>query len=210
MSLNQDPSQRKTPRTQLPIDLNHELSAGFAHRYIRFKVHQLVGRRIRKSERDDLEQELKIRVFQAFPSFDPGVADWDVYVTTIVERQIATLLEARRRQKRQGELTVDSLADEATDCDGQVCELADTVSLEDVARHTGQHEMSDLDRMIFEHDLETVIGQLSEKDQAICRALQRHSIQQAARKLKMPRTTVQSVALRLRGLLEEKGFRDFL
>ncbi len=75
----------------MAVDVACDLVSGFAHRFIRFKVRQLIGRHgFTRSDRDDLEQELRLAVWQRRSQFDPRVADWGCWLSTVVERHIAT------------------------------------------------------------------------------------------------------------------------
>lgn len=80
------------------IDLEHELTKGFAARYIRAKARRLVGHASLKThDCEDIQQELTLAVWRAAPSFDPQAGDWKSFVSTIVERLAARYLIERRR-----------------------------------------------------------------------------------------------------------------
>ena len=65
--------EQPRPHTVAPadIDLNQELTCGFAHKFIRHKSRQLVGRcGIRRADRADLDQDLKLHLMRRFGQFD--------------------------------------------------------------------------------------------------------------------------------------------
>ncbi|MCX7701853.1 MAG: hypothetical protein N2039_13325, partial [Gemmataceae bacterium] len=62
----------------------------FTQGLIRRKVRQLVGRDgFTAQDRDDLEQELRLRLLQNLSQFDPDQAHRNVFVTSVVERAVA-------------------------------------------------------------------------------------------------------------------------
>ena len=58
------------------------------------------------------------RARAAQPPPRPASSDWPAFVTTVVERQIATILQARKPKKRLGEGLHVSLSDETRDAGG--------------------------------------------------------------------------------------------
>ena len=78
-------------------DLQHLVTCGFAARAIRYKARQLAGRHgFSRSEREDIEQELRLDLLRRLSKFNPAIAPWNVFVRTLVERQTATLVAQRR------------------------------------------------------------------------------------------------------------------
>ena len=112
----------------MTIDLERELTTGFAAHLIRQKAKQLIRRpEFAKSDQPDLEQELSLRVIEAFPKFDPEVAHWNAFVTTIVERNVASILEFETAEKRCSEEGIESLNTLVTDSDGNLVQRAQTI-----------------------------------------------------------------------------------
>lgn len=74
-------------------DLAQWVTCGFAAQAIGHKARQLAGRNgFSLSDRDDLEQELRLHLLRRLGSFDPQVAHWNVFVRTLLERHAATLV----------------------------------------------------------------------------------------------------------------------
>lgn len=198
------------PSSDWPVDLDHELARGFAHKFIRYKTRQLVGRcGFTRSDRSDLDQELKLRLFERCAQFDPARSDWPVFVTTVVERQIASLLESRQRLKRFGDGNAVSLSQEAADEDGATVELSDRVTIDHLQAVTREFERSDHERTELEIDLQHVLSELSPEERRICEALKHGNIAQVARRLQIPRTTISSLMGRLRRHCREQRLQDF-
>src|SRR5262249_7843035 len=71
--------------------------ARFARGIIRRKVRLLVSRAgFTKQDRQDLEQELVLRLLQSLDLFDPEQAHPNVFITTVIERAVAMILRERR------------------------------------------------------------------------------------------------------------------
>jgi RNA polymerase sigma-70 factor, ECF subfamily len=82
-------------------DLPHLVTCGFAARAIRYKARQLAGRHgFSRSEREDIEQELRLDLLRRLAKFNPDIAPWNAFVRTLVDRHAATLIAQRRRRIR--------------------------------------------------------------------------------------------------------------
>lgn len=205
------PRTRRRQPARTSIDLDHELTEGFAQKFIRHKTRQLVGRcGFTPTDREELDQELKLRLLERFPQFDPQKSDWPAFVTTVIERQIATLLESRCRLKRYGDGNAVSLSEETSSEEGLATELGDQVTLEQSQSLTREFDRSDFEWAELEHDVAVVLDQLPPEERAVCEALQHGNIAQVARRLNIPRTTLQSLVARLRTKFAANGLRDFL
>ena len=128
------------------VDLSYELSKGFAARFIGYKAGRLIGRAgFKPSDREDLEQDLKLHLVRRFDKFDPHVGHWNAFVVTVVSRYVLTLIVQRRRSKRRQDLSLASLDEcpcDGTDDEGDfepVVSGAAAVSALDV---TAQHDLA--------------------------------------------------------------------
>jgi len=69
----------------------------FARGIIRRKVRLLIGRGgFTRQDRDDLEQQLVLRLLQSLDLFDPELAGPNVFIATVIERAVALILRERR------------------------------------------------------------------------------------------------------------------
>jgi DNA-directed RNA polymerase specialized sigma24 family protein len=89
---------------------------------IRRKARQMVGHAgIKKQDRDDVVQELMLRLLQSLRLFDAAQADRKSFVTAVVERNAAKILRDRRAKKRDGgridwlDVLLEALDEEPTD-----------------------------------------------------------------------------------------------
>ena len=203
--------RQRSEASRPEIDLAQEMEYGFAHKFIRHKTRQLVGRAgLTRSDREELDQELKLRLIERFPQFDPQKADWKSFVTTVIERQVATMLQARSRLKRSGAETIVSLSEESSDDEGLATELADQVTLEHAQAVSREFDRSLHEHAEVEHDLAVVLSQLPPEERHVCELLQQVSLSEAARQLNVPRTTLYATVARLRERFAAHGLRDFL
>lgn len=184
------------------LDLNFELTQGFAARYIRRKARRLIGHTsLRLHDRDDIEQELSAAVWQAAPLFDPSVGEWASVVATVVERSAAQLLARRRREKRRPENTTDSLDVQVRDADGFEVPLASQIGRDHQAAITGNDALEEHERTELRLDLETLLAQLPEEDRALFLELANHSQIEVARRRGLARRTIRDLLERARGRL---------
>jgi RNA polymerase sigma-70 factor (ECF subfamily) len=168
----------------------------FTKGIIRRKIKQLVGRAgFSRQDREDLEQELLLRLLQSLHLFDPAQAHRNVFVTTVIERAVAMILRERLAKKRNG-ATVQSL-DQATDNAGD--------SAEPVDPHRSQEQQVDPAT-----DLAEVLARLPDDLRALAERLKSQSLSQAARDLGVPRSTLQRQVQRLRQCFEDAGLRIYL
>lgn len=176
---------------EAPADLGRELTEGFAHRFIRSKGRQLVKqKKIAVADRLDIEQDLRMQVLTAAPSFDVARADWPAFVTTVVERHVATILEHRCRSKRAGDGDLVSLSQMLDD---------DGVGAEELV---GAEDDPGLKRVDDDDELTTLLARLPDDTRDICARLRHQSISAVARDLGVPRSTVSSAIVRLRQQIE--------
>ncbi len=210
----QKPSQQPIPPETIAgadvnnhgIDIEQELTSGFAAKLIRRKAKQLVGRAgFTRSDRADLEQEMKLRVWQRFGRFDPRIAHWNAFVTTIVERHVATILQAARRKKRLEGETLTSLSELVEDCDSELVELGETISPEQKEPLMGCYVATGEEQCALKLDVADVMANLPDDLRELCELLKFHNVKDAAREMGIPRTTASSMVSRLRQIFVDAG-----
>ncbi|MEW4530624.1 sigma-70 family RNA polymerase sigma factor [Maioricimonas sp. JC845] len=192
------------------IDIDHELTDGFAARLIRRKAKQLAARAgFTKADRPDLEQEMTLRVWQRLDQFDPSKAHWNAFMTTIVERHAATLLQRARRTKRFEETPHVSLSELVEDSESGLIELTHTIVPQDKESLTGRYVDTAENQTTLRLEVDEVIESLPDDLRELCELLKFHGVSDAARAMEIPRPTVSSMVTRLRALFAEAGFEDF-
>lgn len=192
------------------INLEHELTSGFAHRFIRFKAKQILGRAgIRHSDREDLEQDLRYRILQSFRLFDPTVSDWESFVTTVVERRVASLVRRGKAHQRHGLVDQVSLSEAAVDEEGQQVELADRMSADNQGKVNGRYSRSGADSIAMVHDLDRAMETLPDDQRRTCEELKRITVKSLARKRRVPRATLIYELLPIREHFDRAGISEF-
>jgi RNA polymerase sigma-70 factor (ECF subfamily) len=168
----------------------------FAQGIIRRKVRQLVGRAgFTKQDREDLYQELVLRLLQSLELFDPDQSHPNVFITTVIERAVAMILRERRAKKRDG---------------GVMSSLHHGQTKEGNAAEPIDPRPSAQDGFDLASDLAEVLARLPDDLRALAERLKSQSVSQAARDLGMPRTTLQRQVQRLRQCFEDAGLRIYL
>ncbi len=164
------------------LDLSQELTRGFAARFIRYKTAQLISRPgFSPTDREDLEQELKLHLLQRCVRFDPQVAHWNAFVVTVLSRHLLTLVLKRRRGKPLRSL------EEFTDDAEAVGDGGESAGLNGHATLCIADNTAQLDLVL---DVQTVLARMPHDSRVLCRRLMSASPAAVARQLGVPRTTL--------------------
>ncbi len=183
----------------------------YAVRLIRHKAGQLARRSdFSGSDRQDIEQELVLDLLRRLPDYRPDRAQRSTFIARVIEHKVATLLEARGREKRGGRVRSRSLSDKVRDDEGEAIELADTIREQDYFRRTGQQPPRGADQCDLCMDVQTVLARLSPGRRRLCALLQTMSVAAASRELGIPRGTLYEDIRKLRAIFEDAGLRRFL
>lgn len=164
---------------------------------IRRKVRGLMGRcGFTKQDREDLKQELVLRLLQAMPSFDPNQGHWNVFVTTVIERAAGKIKRHRRAQKRQfdKECSLEALLEETDEEQTEILQQTEPEVRRELAARDLQIDMAE-----FLATLPDDLRDLAERLQWKC-------LSEVARELRLPRTTLQRRFDRLRQRFLEAGW----
>ena len=193
------------------IDLIQELEHGFAARLIRSKARQLSQKSpFTRSDRDDIEQQLRIDLLDRFQHYDPERANWKSFLLAVIDRRVASLYKAARAQKRRHERDVVSLSTEVPGDEGVPTELAQTL----LPRHqdflVGSSLHEDQEAFALEHDVATVLAQLPTELRKLAELLKTQSVSQIARRLRLPRSTVVDQVARLAEHFKKHEMQNYL
>jgi RNA polymerase sigma-70 factor (ECF subfamily) len=207
MPSHQKPNSKPEPVSSSP---NEPALDDFASRLIRKKARQLVGRAgFTRSDQDDLEQELALKLLKHRAAFDPAQSHWYAFVTTVVERHAATLLRNKQVEKRD-HTRATSLHIIVEDPVNGPSALADTIGQRELDARRGRSSRSDLELAELVQDVAAVLASLPPEWREACERLKRGSVARAARDLGLPRTTLSSLLRRLRERFEAAGLGDYL
>ncbi|GIW85376.1 MAG TPA: sigma-70 family RNA polymerase sigma factor [Dehalococcoidia bacterium] len=205
-----DTRQSPTPQPHPHSSASPKQLDAFAARLIRRKARQLVGRAgFTRSDRDDIEQELALKLLKQLSAFDPGEAHWHVFVTTVVERYAASLLRDKRAEKRDHRRATSLHVLIETGDNGPV-ELAETVGRREQDARLGRDPRSDEERAQLAGDVADVLADLPADLRDVAERLKHDSVSQVARDLGLPRTTLLRRMEHVRRAFEGAGLRDYL
>ena len=186
------------------IDLNHELTEGFAARFIRRKSRQMLEHTgLRESDRPDVEQYLLLAVWKAATSFDPAAGDWEAFVATVVERRADRFLKRRRADKRLNGQELASLDVLVKDQDGVDVPLATQIGAQHREGVTGRFAATDAELFETEHDVNVMLDSAAPRTRQLCSELLHQSERDVAEQHGVARRTVRKHMRRLRDRFDD-------
>jgi RNA polymerase sigma factor (sigma-70 family) len=168
----------------------------------------MVGRAaLQESDAEELEQELLLRFLQSAKEFDPKKGNWRGFTTTIIRRAAAKMMRHRMAAKRNP-YRVRSL-NAAIDPREEAQELSETISQKELDARVGRCRPSDQQLAELGQDIASVMRELSDEQRLLCELLKTCSVTEAARRLKIPRTTAHEQIRKIRehfaALKESRG-----
>ena len=174
------------------------------------KIKQLIGRAgFTKQDREDLEQDLFVRVLQSLPRFNPNVAHRNKFITTVVERDVVSVLRNKQAAKRDHR-RISSLNVMIKITDEGPTELAQTIGDRELDARLGRERRSDEEQTQLAIDMADTIASLPEFWQTLLELRKTCTMQEAADNMGVPRTTLNDWVRRMRQRFEEAGMRDYL
>ncbi len=183
----------------------------FANRLIRRKARELITRfGFSPADREDIEQDLRLLLLRRFDKFDPSVAHYNVFVTTVLERFTATIIEHREAESRAPERSGGSLSRLIDDGDGNQIEKGSTLTEDQHALRTGVKFRSDQQLQALAADVADLLTELPPEVIDICQRLKRSTVSGVARELGIPQTSLRRLLRRLRPHFDEQEMRDYL
>ncbi|MFQ5733102.1 MAG: hypothetical protein ACE5KM_14265 [Planctomycetaceae bacterium] len=193
---------------QAPTDLQHELTEGFAGRYIRRKARQLMGHGgLKDADVRDIEQHLALAVFRASPDYVPANGHWRAFVATVVERRADQLVKKRNRKIRRAQHATTSLHDRVDGPDGEDT-LSDLLREEHREALTGRYAPSHVELIDTVSDVRHVSATLPEYLQRVCRLLSEKSQREVAEELGISRRRLRERIEEIRAHFEAHGFEE--
>jgi len=175
----------------VPSDLGQELTQGFAGRYIGHKARQLIGRYgYVLADLPDLEQELRLRLWQRIPKFDSRRGPWNSFVVAVVDRQLATIVSPHNA-KVQWQTLQRLLAQSASVIDdSESSESAQLTEPRAVPRRSAGGDRRDLDLFELRHDMAVVVPRLAPELRIVWEWLQFDTVRRTARALRVSPMTI--------------------
>jgi len=177
---------------------------------IRRKVSQIIGRNgFTYQDRESLEQELIRRLLHSFASFDKTRAHRNVFVTTVVERDVAKILRDCRAEKRDRRRVSSLNVLIPQGQEGRV-EVGATIGMEEYDARRCQETRTNQEFAELKQDLADLLNQLPDDLRHLAEQLKQKSLSQIAREMGVPRTTLRERLNELRKRFEAADMRFHL
>ena len=187
--------------------------SGYAERQIKFKARQLVGTAgFTRDDVEDLEQEMRIDLWERLPKFDPGKAKYNTFVSRIINHKVCNLIRHRTQELRDYRCEDCSLHDvvEFDENGNEEIERIDTISQDEHDFRWGKNILPTEDRHDLRLDISLVVSKLPPELQKVAELLQTMSVAEAARELNIPRGSLYDRLEKLRQAFEESGIQKYL
>jgi RNA polymerase sigma-70 factor, ECF subfamily len=162
-----------------------------ARQRIRRKARQLIGKAgLKPADREDLEQELALRLWRGLKDFDPSLGHSAAFVTTVLDRAANSILRLRNSIKRGSRHAHQVLLPptiEEDDPDGGEC-----------STEIGVSEVSHEATVDLVHDVAIVLSRLSPALRALAEDLKHRGITEIVASSGVARSTIYARIARLR------------
>ena len=187
-----------------------EILNEYARTLIRVKAGQLVRRPgFSRSDRPDIEQELRLYLLSRADQFDPQRAALNTFIARVIDSAVAMLVRDRERPTRNPaeEAELQSLADLVPQPEGPPESLARLISHLDLERRTGWASLADADRFEIANDIASIMQSLPPELQAICESLLTRNLCETAMELGLSRRHMEAAMLAIRAHFEKSGLK---
>lgn len=158
----------------------------------------------------DIEQELRIHLWQRSPRFNPARSSWPTFASRVVANKVRTMRRDSLTAKRSIPRLSLSLHEEMDDGEGGTIELQEVLDSEKYLALTGHSVLSDFERADLRSDMERLIAELSPREVVVCHLIVAMSKNEAAAVLGMHRSTLHREVQRLRRRFKDAGLDEYL
>jgi RNA polymerase sigma-70 factor, ECF subfamily len=184
----------------------------YAARLIRFKSQQLIGKHgFTRSDREDIEQELRADLIGRLRRFDPARAQRNTFIARVIDHKVATIIEQRHAAMRDVAREERSL-NARDNADGETREpFGDTLAEDEVLARHGRARRSSEELRDLALDLRYAMDGLTDHDRKLCLLLlETGTVSEASRRSGIPRSMIYEVRERIRQRFEQAGLQDYL
>jgi len=183
----------------------------FAIRLVRRKARKLVRHvRFNPADREDIEQDLLLALLKRLRKFNPSIAHYNAFATTVVERCVATMIEHRAAERRAPRQNNGSLHVAVDDGKGNCVELLATIVDGQQKRHGAQRSRRVEESSDLANDVADGIADLPPRLREICEQLKHDTPAEVARNLRVGRATIYERISRIRVRFEKAGLHEYL
>lgn len=183
----------------------------YAIKLIRYRARQLVGLAgLTESDRPDLEQDMMLDLLRRLPRYDPERAQRSTFIARVVDHRVATILEARRAEKRDPRCEAGSLDERIRGIDGSVARVDTLDHDETYWRRSGSSPRTEAELLDLGLDLELAVSALSPALRELCELLRTSTVTEIARGFGCSRAAVYDAIKRARRQLEKAGLGEYV
>jgi RNA polymerase sigma factor (sigma-70 family) len=191
------------------VDFNFELTQGFAASYIRRKARELSRQPgFSRSDREDLQQQLCVRVLERLPQFDPQQGCFNAFVKLIVRQFAANARRHNRAEMR--DRTNDASLNVLVDGEEGPLELAQTIGRHELNARLSREERPVDEAIDLATDVAQFVASLPTRLRHIAERLQERSPAQVAAELGVHLSTVYRDLKLLRERFAKAGLQEYL
>lgn len=187
---------------------NREAVDRFAVELIRRKAGKLVGRfGLTQQDREDLEQELLLGLWERLPNFDSRLSTREAFAREVVEHKVVSIIRERIAEMRDYRVCTRSL-NERYKCDDvpEGRELQDLITEEQVRERLGLFGCSAEDMVSLRKDVPAVLAHIPPDLAWLGRRLMARTVTEISRETGIPRSTLYHWMKKLRSEFESNGF----
>jgi len=182
----------------------------YAVKLIQHKAYQLVGNAgFTDSDREDIEQDLLMDLLSRLPDYDPELAERATFITRIVNRRVARILEKRSAWRRDYRLNEFSLNENDWEDDNSV-ERHENIGEDEYLLRTGKQELPTNDLRDLIIDVNRVLEILPPEFRDLCERLKTKTVAEVSRETGIPRGTIYESIQKVRELFQNAGLKDYL
>jgi len=175
---------------------------------IRWKAKGLAGKYgLTNQDREDIEQELLLELWERLPDFDPGLSTHRAFVWGVVNNKVVSIIRERIAEMRDYRLCACSLNERRTSEDdpgGQ--ELQDLITEEQIRERLGLFGPSAEDLADLRMDVQAVLANLPPDLRWLCERLVVQTVTEIHNETGIARSTIHRRMRKLRSEFESKGF----
>ncbi|CAN5469256.1 hypothetical protein BH11PLA2_BH11PLA2_21050 [soil metagenome] len=177
---------------------------------IRSKANQLTqANGFSRSDREDLEQELTLRLLQRIKAFDPARASFYCFALVVLERVAIHLIESRTAACRNSSGIV-SLQTRVVSSDGATLPLSDLVGPNERSNRVGRFTASEDEARELTLDVLGVVATLPAPLRKLARQLITANRAEILRSTSQSETELRDQYRRLRTAFEDAGLQSYL
>jgi len=179
----------------------------YAESLIRYKARKLATTRgFTSSDMEDIEQDLRTALLEAYPTYDRNRATYATFVATVVRNAISSMIRHRTQACRDYRKEEYSLQEKVQDGEGKAIERGQQLDGDQCAIRRGLRCRTRQDQAALKMDVDAVVAGLPNDLRKVADLLKVYPVAEAARRLHVPRSTLYSAISQLRVFFEAAGF----